>query len=415
MRAKPLTYWLARVLAGAFFLFAIYALGPYKYFAKTKCPYSNCDFFNHYLPMAKLIFLKPKPPVEGYLYPPFVALALAPLAKLPAHIATYAWLALHFILILPAVALTQKCVGKVGRVSDVAFFTMLFGLSNAFWEDMRWGQISFMVILLLLWGGWLASQGQNLLAGLLVGLAVAMKLYPCAIFILWLLERRWRAIAWGVAFSAVFLFFIPAALLGTDYTLYSIRYSLSSYISSNPPYFASYRNSHDLVSAFLRWSCFARLDTDLLTSPYRWRGVLFGMPCGLVLKISYLLLALVSVALWACIFKSLRANPAAAIQRAMLVFLWIFWLGQTTWTHYYIFLPLALALWDKDIQQGGEGVVSQVGYLIALALISGPVVWVFDPVLYHRWGIPFLASAVCGAWLCKSSIHQAQGSSERDA
>ncbi len=60
------------------------------------------------------------------------------------------------------------------------------------------GQVSFLVLLLLAVGWAAARRGNDVLAGVALGLAMSLKLYVGVFLIVFLLLRRWKLLAWAL-------------------------------------------------------------------------------------------------------------------------------------------------------------------------------------------------------------------------
>lgn len=86
---------------------------------------------------------------------------------------------------------------------------------NPFRQQMNQGQLN-LILLLLLTGTWAADRsGRPAVAGLLLGLATAIKLFPGLLFVYYLLRRRWDVFGWGV-FGFVLVNLLTAAILGVE-------------------------------------------------------------------------------------------------------------------------------------------------------------------------------------------------------
>ncbi|MEU4569032.1 glycosyltransferase family 87 protein [Micromonospora sp. NPDC023956] len=137
--------------------------------------------------------------VQGALYftyPPFSALLLRPFAALPlgATIAVFTVLTALGVLVT-----TRWLVGPLLARHDLPrLFTLTVAVLLAFAvestrETITFGQINMLLVVLILADLLFAVPGRSRWAGVAVGLATALKLFP-GIFIVYLLvTRQWRA------------------------------------------------------------------------------------------------------------------------------------------------------------------------------------------------------------------------------
>jgi alpha-1,2-mannosyltransferase len=111
------------------------------------------------------------------------------------------WLLLELLCVAVASALMLKAVA--GRVSlvGVSVLVLVWLAWHPFEREMFWGQL-MIVTLTLVCGAWVALRAQReMLGGVLLGVALALKLFGWPIVLFLLLTRRWRAF-----FSAVIAF-----------------------------------------------------------------------------------------------------------------------------------------------------------------------------------------------------------------
>ncbi|HZI95022.1 MAG TPA: glycosyltransferase family 87 protein [Patescibacteria group bacterium] len=147
------------------------------------------------------------PHPSAYIYPPFLAVALAPLTLLPYHEANLLWFGLNTLLLAASIVLLLS-LGRqlLGRLDPLACAAVIFVCLNFFptVRAMQCGQAGF-VLLFLTAGGLIALvRRRDPLAGLCLALAAAIKLTPL-LLIVWLAwAGRRRAAAWGAALFAGF-------------------------------------------------------------------------------------------------------------------------------------------------------------------------------------------------------------------
>lgn len=158
-----------------------------------------------------------------YLYPPFLAVLLTPLA---AVFGTYGpamgvWSALGAII---AAAVVLAVGGREGVVRDGRGRALLLGAAFVFpplVAELILGNVH-VVLLGLLALAWLAigrdgnaDRRGEAVAGIAVGIAALIKLFPAVVLLWFALTGRWRAAAWGLV-GAVALALVTLPVTGID-------------------------------------------------------------------------------------------------------------------------------------------------------------------------------------------------------
>jgi alpha-1,2-mannosyltransferase len=127
--------------------------------------------------------------MSGFIYPPFAALVVRPLALLSHRAAMDVWLfgnlgcAAAGAIVLARTALPRTWPAtELGLLAVVAFAPATYN----YWH----GQINPLIFLILAVAFWAYVRDRPVTAGLLLGLAAAIKIAP-VIFLVLLLRRRW--------------------------------------------------------------------------------------------------------------------------------------------------------------------------------------------------------------------------------
>ena len=141
-----------------------------------------------------------------YLYPPALAALLAPLVSIPTLIPTliptpiiiFVWQCGSIIaLALTAYMLAQLLSGYVGTRRSPTNSYVLF-LLLALWPPtlygIAWGQVNAFILALLVGAAFFTSKRRDRLAGLSLGLAIALKATPAILIVPFIVNKRWRAL-----------------------------------------------------------------------------------------------------------------------------------------------------------------------------------------------------------------------------
>ena len=125
---------------------------------------------------------------------PFSTLAMWPLAGLAPLTAKHVWILTNLMLLVPLGWLLRSMTGLTYRRIALAF-----ALSVPLYRNLEYGQFYVLLLLLIVAACWSYLRGFRALAGVLVALAAACKIFPILFFVFFLQRRDWRALIWGVA------------------------------------------------------------------------------------------------------------------------------------------------------------------------------------------------------------------------
>jgi hypothetical protein len=156
-------------------------------------------------------------PYQMYIYPPPFAVLLAPIAELSIHHAQQLWYALSLAMIVAAATVVARLVRSVPVPLAIGGTLLLFAGFAPLREGLRIGQAETVLLLLIGAGLVLARQEgdsrRELAAGLCLGTAAVLKLYPAVILLYFAWTCRWRLIA-GAGAAVVALMAVSVAVLG---------------------------------------------------------------------------------------------------------------------------------------------------------------------------------------------------------
>jgi hypothetical protein len=180
---------------------------------------------NPYLPLNELaqIFIVKFPFLPHPApYPPFVAVLFIPLAWFSHNSAIIVWFIFEMVC-LSAIACMLTILWK-GRVDWVRAIFILFLLLSWYpvMVDLLYGQLTILLTALLLAALVLLKKDHKIMAGLLIGLTVAIKVITWPLIIYFALRKDWRMLL-SSSITALGLNLIALIVLGigpiTDYYL----------------------------------------------------------------------------------------------------------------------------------------------------------------------------------------------------
>ena len=148
--------------------------------------------------------------------PPFSAVWALPLAGLPVDdVAGVIWQWLAEASIAGTAVITAMIAGLRSPVLWAGIGLGLLSVTLWYLEGLHLGTNNYLVLLLVAAFCWCYLTGHWRSAGLLLGLAVATKLWPAALAVVAVRERRWTVLGWAAVLLAVQALVI-VAWLGPD-------------------------------------------------------------------------------------------------------------------------------------------------------------------------------------------------------
>jgi hypothetical protein len=174
----------------------------YDSFIKQMPTDALSDFRWYYLAADHVLDGKSPYLSEGYIYPPFLACVLTPLAYLEYVPARWVWFLASHACLLAAAWLIWRELGS-GRLAGCVI-AMVWALGGAAGESLALGQVGPELTLLLAAAYTLNRRGP----GECIGTGVAVKLIPGVLCVIFALRRNFRALLIAAA-TAVVLIVVP--------------------------------------------------------------------------------------------------------------------------------------------------------------------------------------------------------------
>jgi hypothetical protein len=148
-------------------------------------------------------------------HPPCSVMFALPFAKLDFTDAFLAWNLLSLSALAASLWIVLRQLRIPFQLWSAAPLLALLLLCHPLWEQIRLGQLT-LLLLLLVTGSWAAERSTRpLLAGALLGAASAIKLFPAFLLVYFALRGRWRVVAAGLVIGAA-LTALSAIVLGFD-------------------------------------------------------------------------------------------------------------------------------------------------------------------------------------------------------
>jgi Glycosyltransferase family 87/WD40-like Beta Propeller Repeat len=119
----------------------------------------------------------------------FSTLAIWPLTGLPPLVAKHAWLIFNLLLLFP-IAWLMKSISGLSLLQIGCLFGMCFPLQR----NLLYGQYYIVLLGILTAACWAAQRHRNYLAGSLVALGVAVKIFPVILTLHFARKKNWAAV-----------------------------------------------------------------------------------------------------------------------------------------------------------------------------------------------------------------------------
>ena len=132
--------------------------------------------------------------VMDYRYPPFFLLALTPLWLVPYDVAAYIWYLLSILEIIGCVLIVSRTFPAL-RASRRMWLVVTLATAQYFVMALHYGNAHLPATFFLFASFYFLIQRKDLIAGLLMALAITIKLTPVLLLPYLALQRRWKMLA----------------------------------------------------------------------------------------------------------------------------------------------------------------------------------------------------------------------------
>ena len=187
-----------------------------------------------------------------FKYLPASAILYVPLGRLPLQSARAAWFTISLLALAGSFLLVRRLVPLPHQPYVFAISGLV--LAKYFLRDFRLGQINILVTLVMLLTTWALAKDeipQKAAAGLLAGLATAMKPYSAVFFPYFLVTGNWIALASGIGALALAIA-APALFYGWDRN-FEVLQEWFTTLSQSTPTQISGRDNVSVIGFFSKW------------------------------------------------------------------------------------------------------------------------------------------------------------------
>ncbi len=203
-------------LPAGLFLAAFAGLAVYTVI-RAADPVNPTDFGNHFYNATREILYRYESIFGKYnynSYPPLFYCLIAPFAIFTKPVAAFLWYLVSFAGLVLTVGLAADMLKKdlVSRRVNILIPVLLLGFVIA--DNLYLGQSNFLPLALMTASIWFDQNKKELPAGVMLGLAIAVKITPALLLVYFLVERKWITLLF--AFLAFFLsvYLVPMLFFG---------------------------------------------------------------------------------------------------------------------------------------------------------------------------------------------------------
>ncbi|MGI8556611.1 MAG: glycosyltransferase family 87 protein, partial [Pyrinomonadaceae bacterium] len=152
-----------------------------------------------------------------YRYPPLFLLLFLPVWILPQPLAVYFWYWLNLAAVyltgrVVAGELKQAAQGTAVKISLILLISFI-AVFKYLWMSIRYGNVHLIVVCLLFGAFYFVFKQKDKTAGLLLALAISIKVFPVLTLPYFFIQKKWRFLAVTIGFVFVFNL-IPAFYFG---------------------------------------------------------------------------------------------------------------------------------------------------------------------------------------------------------
>jgi len=320
------------------------------------------DFNKAYYLSGRLILENPsllyQKNTQQFVNIPIIALLFTPISYLNLPGAQFIFTALGVVAILAVILLLFKFTNIRGwqRIAVV----VIFAINGPLYYSFKEGNLTHFILLLLLGAILCIANKRDLLLGILLGIVALIKV-PLLLFgIYFALIRKWKVLT-GFILTILGIFGASILLFGVDSHRVWYRFCIEPFFNKA----VSVYNVQSLDSFLIRLLGNPSL-TNFKPINEDWHYRL----------IHYLLLAIVvGVTIWICWRSKRPKTSEEEYLEFSIVMILALVISPISWTHYYLFLllPLALYIGNKLAVPAGQPWLNLV--IVSTLLISPPIIY----------------------------------------
>ena len=273
------------------------------------------DFTGPYLQTAQHV-LESGRPSDGFYYPPFFAIVLAALPG-GEQVPVWIWLGVQ-VLSVAAVVILPFLIVRTPSRKTTGLYVLAALTSYPLLHNFHWGQVSTILIALLLGTLVTYQRGRRTAAAILFAIAISIKVYPLLLLPVFVIARDWRFVLHVVLWTLFCSLAVPFAALGIPESIEFLTNAFQDLLGAREERWSGAAGKQFLPAVVARW---------------------FGVGAGRSVELGALH-ALCGLIYLAGLYALHKRRVAGAVTWGFVfVFLCTPLLLPTSWPHYFAYLP----------------------------------------------------------------------------
>lgn len=297
--------------------------------------------------------------------PPIMPISLYPLMALPPLAGAIGWFSLKVAMTVASILLCFRMVEEASwRIPPWAEgFVLLFSLRPIL-SDLHHGNINLLILFLIVTSIYSWRKGYDVVAGLLLALAITYKVTPALFVPYFLYKRSWRLVGWTMLGMGIFFLILPSLVLGIAFNAECLRMwwhrILSPYIEGGV--ISPMEINQSMVGVLTRLLTEGKVAAGRYALHHRVNLVAWD-PKVVVYLIKALSIALVGLLAWLCRTRTTRRDDGRLFGEFALVVLTMLIVSERSWKHHFVTLLLPY---------------TYLVYQMSLPRLSGRVRWLLS-------------------------------------
>ncbi|MBL7157498.1 MAG: DUF2029 domain-containing protein [Candidatus Omnitrophica bacterium] len=212
--------WLIALLLAVFLIF-------FGFYTTWRTHYKSTDFDTYYYAgrdvLAGVSIYTEHEGISPYIYPPFFACLIVPLALFSLEVASVFWYILNLALFFLSILLSFRLIfndklkdinpNALLSVPVILFFIIIIGF---FIDNVSMLQANISILFLVVAGLYFFKKKMDLPAAFFLGLAISIKVIPILFLIYFIVKREFKMAAFIALWTGLFSYVLPAAFMGPD-------------------------------------------------------------------------------------------------------------------------------------------------------------------------------------------------------
>jgi alpha-1,2-mannosyltransferase len=274
--------------------------------------------------------------------PPIMPITLYPLMTLPPVVGATVWFAIKVALTTVAILLCFRMAQERGEKMPAWVEGFIIFLSaRPILSDLHHGNINLLILFLIVATLYSWRNGYDVLAGLLLALAIAYKVTPALFVPYFLCKRSWRTVGATLLGLVLFFLVVPSLVLGVSFNAQCLSMWWHRILS---PYIVhGVKGDQEINQSMV--GVLSRLLTESPISMTRYghhfRANLVAWDPFLVgVLIKGLSLGLVGMMFFLCRTRTGRRDDPRLLGEFAIVVLTMLFMSERSWKHHYVTLLL---------------------------------------------------------------------------